>query len=215
MLIYLRTLKEKYKAEFKANPLLYSNTEDFLVNQLVSEFPLAEFSKCSIQTREQLQHHLEKKIPLFKTQAFLKSATTQMSKYLTTNRSTQQIPSGVIDTIFTFTTYDEAIDLSMTGCGGDASKEQAAVAKAMQSNIQNRESSIALFTGDMVYPYISLTTKAEDIAHYFSPYNTLGAANNFAALGNHESGAITPLWGQDPAYGSQDQLLRDAIMLQE
>ena len=122
-------------------------------------------------------------------------------------KSNTKISSEIIDTNYQFTTYDDAIELFITGCGGDDSNEQAEVAKAIQQDNKDNQSSLALFTGDMVYPCVSLTTKAEDIKSYFSPYAALGTAKNFAALGNHESGAITPMWGEDPAYGDQDLLL--------
>lgn len=119
-----------------------------------------------------------------------------------------EIKQGVIDRCIELTTDDESIDLFITGCSGDGSEGQTQVAKAMAAKVQPDGNSLLLLTGDTVYPSIKLDTRSADIAKYYTPYSNLGMAHSFAAIGNHECGAITPLPGHGAAYGNQELILK-------
>ncbi|KTC93660.1 MULTISPECIES: hypothetical protein [Legionella] len=128
--------------------------------------------------------------------------------FIAKNITEEEIQPGVIDRCFELTTDKNSIDLFITGCSGDGSEGQIKVAKAMADKVQSGENSLLLLTGDTVYPTIRLDTKPTDIAKYYSPYSDLGIAHSFAAIGNHECGAITPIPGHGAAYGNQELLLQ-------
>lgn len=119
-----------------------------------------------------------------------------------------EIQPGVIDRCVELTTDNESVDLFITGCSGDGSEGQTKVAKAMAATVQHGGNSLLLLTGDTVYPTIKLDTRSEDIAKYYEPYSGLGMAHCFAAIGNHECGAITPVPGHGAAYGNQELILK-------
>ena len=198
----ISTAENDYREELRNNKSLRKALRLSLLENLLPKLCLDFSNHQKTEEHVDFLNYLIDACPYFDKANFSNFFEKEISKHL--GLFQEENNPGVH---YEFITADESLDLFLTGCSGDGSRGQAEVAATISKHCK-KTPSLLLLTGDTVYPSISFKTKARDLNPFFSPYQDLGMNHVFAALGNHESGAITPLPGHSAAHADQELLLK-------
>lgn len=202
----LSTIEEKEFSTPSENIKLQLFLRHFLLTELYASLSKYKIATTNSETEQSLNLKLEGSPFFFNYPTLHKKLLAQLASSLTVkNQSTE---NGIH---YQWITLEESLDLYGSGCGGDGETAQKPVVSAMAQEKEatlKKMPTLFILPGDSVYPTISLKTTADDIHSQFSIYRNLKFTVTAAALGNHESGAITDNLIDDAAQGDQSLLLK-------